>query len=66
MKLTHQTNEEVSLKDLMISQIYTVQALINVLEKKGVLTRDEILQEFHEIQNSMNHCDCGCDHEHNH
>ena len=62
--MDNQKHEVVPLEDIAMSQVYTLQALINVLEKKGLLTREEILQEFHELQKSLDNCDC--DHEHSH
>jgi hypothetical protein len=57
--------EAVPMEELLLSQIYTMQALINVLEKKGVLTREEILEEFESIKDIMDD-ECGCDGEHWH
>ncbi len=42
--------EEVSVNLLLQSQIFTLQALINVLERKGIITTDELLDELHEIK----------------
>jgi hypothetical protein len=33
--------EPVLVEDLVLSQTYTLQALINILERKGITTRDE-------------------------
>jgi len=62
--LANQKHEEIPLEDVVMSRVYTLQALINVLEKKGLLTREEILAESHELQKSMDNCDCGHDHSH--
>ena len=64
MIVENQKHEEVPIEDLVMSQVYTLQALIDVLEKKGLLTREEILAEFHELQKSMGNCDCVHDHSH--
>ena len=49
MKVNNSTLEEA-----LLSQAYTMQALINVLERKGVLTREEVLQEYEGIKEVMN------------
>jgi hypothetical protein len=64
--MSDQKNQDVPLENLVLSQVYTVQALINVLEDKGLLTRDEILRAFNEIQKIMGVNDCDCGHDHNH
>ncbi len=33
------------LRNLLITEIYTTEALINILERKGLVTRGEILEE---------------------
>jgi hypothetical protein len=51
--------EAVPVEEVLLSQIYTMQALINVLEKKGLLTREEILEEFEAIKEIVaDECDC--------
>jgi translation elongation factor EF-Tu-like GTPase len=51
--------EDVPVEEVLLSQIYTVQALINVLEKKELLTREEILEEFEAIKETLaDECDC--------
>ena len=62
--LANQKQEAVHMEEVIMSQVYTLQALINVLEKKGLLTREEILAEFHELQKSLANCDCVHDHSH--
>lgn len=44
------SKEVVSLKELLLSNVYTQEALINLLEKKGVLTKQEVLEEIKRIQ----------------
>ncbi|MBU2547237.1 MAG: hypothetical protein KKB20_02400 [Proteobacteria bacterium] len=34
------------LRNLVLTEIYTTEALINILERKGVVSRDEILEEI--------------------
>lgn len=39
-------NREVSLEDLTLANGYEIMALIAVLEQKGILTKDEVMQEI--------------------
>ena len=39
----------VDLKELVLSEVIQMEALINVLESKGILTREEVLEEIEEI-----------------
>jgi len=38
--------ETATLEELTISTMYEVEALINILERKGLLTRNEVLEEL--------------------
>lgn len=42
--------ELVSFKELLLSNVYTQEALMNLLEKKGLLTKKEVLEEIKRIQ----------------
>lgn len=42
--------ESISLEQLVISHSYEMLALITVLEKKGVLSRHEIIEVINELQ----------------
>jgi len=42
--------EAISLEQLIVSHSYEMLALITVLEKKGVLTRQEIIEVINELQ----------------
>ena len=42
--------EIVSFKELLLSNVYTQEALMNILERKGFLTRQEVLEEIKSIQ----------------
>jgi hypothetical protein len=53
--------EQVSLEELVMSQVYAIQAVINVLERKGILTREEIFDEIQAIEESVDDCDGECD-----
>jgi len=38
--------ETVSLEELVMSNVYTQEALINLLEKKGLFKKEELLEEL--------------------
>jgi hypothetical protein len=42
--------ETVSFEELLMSNVYTQEALINLLEKKGVLTKAELLEEIKRLK----------------
>jgi hypothetical protein len=42
--------ESVSLEQLVISHSYEMLALITVLEKKGILSRQELIEVIRELQ----------------
>jgi len=44
------TDESISLEQLVVSHSYEMLALITVLEKKGILTRQEIIGVIKELQ----------------
>lgn len=44
------SKELVSFKELLLSNVYTQEALMNLLEKKGLLTKKEVLEEIKRIQ----------------
>ena len=43
--------QTVSLEELVMSQMWELQALYNLLEQKGLITKDEILEEIKRIKN---------------
>jgi len=43
--------ESVSIQELLLSQAYEMSALVSVLEKKGLLTRAEIIEEIKSMRN---------------
>ncbi len=53
-------NETVSIEELVMSQVYAIQAIINVLERKGVLTREEVFDEIQAIEEAAGDCECDC------
>lgn len=42
--------DKAALEDLLMSQSYALQAIINLLDKKGIVTRDEIVRELKAMQ----------------
>lgn len=44
-------NQTVRLEELVMSQMWELQALYNLLEKKGLISKDEILKEIKRIKN---------------
>ena len=46
-------NEIVSFEDLLTSNIYTQEAVINVLEKKGIVTKRELLEEIKKLKDKQ-------------
>lgn len=38
--------ETVTLEELVISNMYEIQAVINILKLKGLFTKDEVLEEI--------------------
>lgn len=46
-------NEQaITIEELVVSHSYEMLALITVLEKKGILTRDEIVTVINQLKNS--------------
>lgn len=44
------SKEMITFKELLLSNVYTQEALINLLERKGILTKKEVLEEIKRIQ----------------
>ena len=40
----------VSLEELIMSNVYTQEALINLLRKKGIITNDELIEEIKNLK----------------
>lgn len=43
-------DESISLEQLIVSHSYEMLALVTILEKKGILTRQEIIEVIKELQ----------------
>ena len=46
--------ETVSFEELLLSNVYTQEALINLLEKKGIITKGELLEEIKVLRDKEN------------
>jgi hypothetical protein len=46
------SNELVSFKELLMSEVIQSEALINLLDKKGIISKQELLQEMKAVQSS--------------
>jgi len=46
-------NETVTVEELLISQSYEIAALVSVLEKKGLLTREEVVDEIKRLKDKV-------------
>lgn len=42
--------EVVSFKELLLSNVYEQEALINILERKGIISKAEILEEIRRLK----------------
>jgi hypothetical protein len=40
------SKEAVSFEELLMSNVYTQEALINLLEKKGIINKEEVIEEI--------------------
>ena len=45
--------ETVSFDDLLTTNIYTQEALINLLEQKGIITKRELLKEIKKLKDKQ-------------
>ena len=41
--------ETIPLEEVVMSNVYTQEAILNLLEKKGLLTKQEVLEEMKRI-----------------
>jgi len=44
--------EVVTFEELLMSNMYTQEALINILVKKGIITKEEVLEEIKRLKRS--------------
>jgi len=45
--------EIVSFKELLMSEVIQSEALINLLDRKGIITKRELLEEMKKVRESM-------------
>ena len=50
MSKSKNDNETVNLEELVISNVYSIEAIVQLLIDKGLLTQEEILTKIKEIQ----------------
>ncbi len=50
MPNSNHKRDQVDIEQLVLSQLYTIQALVNVLERKGLITKEELLEELAELE----------------
>jgi len=43
--------ETVTVGDLLVSQSYEIAAIVSILEKKGIITKAEIIDEIKSLRN---------------
>ena len=46
--------EVVSFEEVLLSNVYTQEALVNLLERKGVMAKPEWLEEIKKLRNRQN------------
>jgi hypothetical protein len=44
-----ETRERVPLEEVVMSNVYSQEAIVNLLEKKGLLTKKEVLDEMRRL-----------------
>ena len=47
------TRETVTFKELLMSEVIQAEALINLLDRKGIISKQELLEEMKAVQASM-------------
>lgn len=45
--------ELVSFKELLMSEVIHSEALVNILDRKGIITKQELLEEMKRVQASL-------------
>ena len=45
--------ELVSFKEMLLNEVITSEAIINLLDKKGIISREELLEEIKKVHASM-------------
>lgn len=47
------SNQLVAFKELLMSEVIQSEALINLLERKGIVSKQELLEEMKRVQSKM-------------
>ena len=50
-KLDHQ--ELVTFREMLLSEVITSEAIINLLDRKGIISKQELMEEMKRVQASM-------------
>ena len=45
--------ELVSFKEMLLTEVVTSEAIINLLDKKGIISKQELMQEIKKVHASM-------------
>jgi hypothetical protein len=45
--------ELVSFKEMLLNEVITSEAIINLLDKKGIISKQELMEEMRRVQSSM-------------
>jgi len=45
--------QTVDLKDLLLSEVIQSEALINILDRKGIISKQELLEEMKRVQATL-------------
>jgi hypothetical protein len=46
-------HEFVSFKEMLLSEVITSEAIINLLDRKGIISKQELMEEMKRVQASM-------------
>ena len=47
------SQELMSFKEMLLSEVITSEAIINLLDRKGIISKQELLEEIKRVQASM-------------
>jgi hypothetical protein len=47
------SRETVSFEELLISEVFQSEAMINLLDKKGIISKQELLEEIKRVQAAL-------------
>jgi hypothetical protein len=47
------SKESVDLKEILISEVIQSEALINLLDRKGIISKEELLEEIKRVHSTM-------------